>query len=202
MNSHPLSDAWQLFTNQLLELNSFEFSTVSDYDIRGATISDECIDWIRVSWLTYWGCFLSITSLVDQSQKLHRTQSSLTSKPFGYSSFRVLIEKSNQKAIASCKGEFRARLLSRAVSELHVELVTIGRRVGRKGFHVSETIDHENLFSLLSTYLGPSRSLDLFHSESGLWDFVFENSFRASGFLQLANKHVMKLASICALTIK
>lgn len=39
--------------------------------------------------------------------------------------------------------------------ELQVELVTTGRRVedarARKGFHVSETIDHENLFSFVGS---------------------------------------------------
>lgn len=46
MNSHPLSDAWQLFTNQLLELNSFEFSTMSDYDI-GNEATSSSNDWTR-----------------------------------------------------------------------------------------------------------------------------------------------------------
>lgn len=172
-----------------MELNSFEFSTMSDYDIGGATISDEYIDWITVSRLTYWGCFLSITNRGDCEfcrSELHHTQASRTSKlRFDYSSLRVFIETLN--CIMYSSTSFFARWASCRTRDNW----STCERDERKAFSCFRNNRSRKFVFFCRAHISTHRFVPF-------RDFVFGRTHfeRAFFFLQLANKHVMKLASV------
>lgn len=126
---------------------------------------------LELDRLSIWGCFLSITVrvVVDTRVKLDIASAAAPALIKEQPVIRSLIthrsclnweikrqlHHASRSVITMYEPYKGLGRVSFSGGELQVELVTTGRRIedarARKGFHVSETIDHENLFSFVGS---------------------------------------------------